>query len=201
MRLALLLLLSVCRAQVPAAEVPEPAFRVEQFEVSGDNPLDPAATDAALAPFLGEHVGIEGLYAARDALRSALRQAGHSFLDVVVPPQTLEGGAVRLDVVSVALDGVVIRGNQHFSTDSVRRSLPALVPGVTPQVRALSRDLAVANQHPAKKLKLNFRASEERADAVDAAVDVTDRRPWSLFAGLNNIGNKATGYTRMAVGG
>ncbi|MGE0482660.1 MAG: ShlB/FhaC/HecB family hemolysin secretion/activation protein [Gammaproteobacteria bacterium] len=201
MRLALFFLLAACFAPGRAAEIPAPSFVVEQFVVSGDNPLAPAATDAALAPFLGEHVGIEGLYAARDALRSALRQAGHGFLDVVVPPQTLDGGVVRLDVVGVELDVADVRGNRHFSTDSVHRSLPALVPGAAPQVRALSRDLAVANQHPAKKLKLNFRPSETRADAVDALVDVTDKRPWALFAGLNNIGNKSTGYTRLAVGG
>lgn len=201
MRLALLLLLAAFFAPVSAADAPAPSFVVERFVVSGDNPLDVAATDAALAPFLGEHVGIDGLNAARDALRSALRQAGHSFLDVILPPQTLEGGVVQLELVHVELDAIDIRGNQHFSTASVRRSLPALVPGAEPRVRRLSRDLAVANQHPAKQIKLNFRASETRADAVDAAVEVVDQRPWALFTGLNNIGSKSTGYTRLAVGG
>ena len=71
MRLALLLLLAAFFAPVSAADAPAPSFVVERFVVSGDNPLDVAATDAALAPFLGEHVGIDGLNAARDALVAA----------------------------------------------------------------------------------------------------------------------------------
>ena len=36
-----------------AAEPPVLEFSVERFDVSGDNPLDPVATEDALAPFTG----------------------------------------------------------------------------------------------------------------------------------------------------
>jgi len=64
----------------------------------------------------------------------------------------------------------------------------------------VSRSLAVANQHPHKKLKVTFRESAERPDALDAVVNVDDERPWNVFGNLNNIGTKDTGRTRMQLG-
>ncbi len=40
----------------------------------------------------------------------------------------------------------------------------------------------------------------EQVDAVDAIIDVQDRRPWQLFTLLNNIGTRDTGRTRVTFG-
>lgn len=183
-----------------AAEVPEPAFTVSRYAITGPNPLDPQATDDVVAPFLGDHIGMEGLFAARDALRSLLRRNGHTFVDVIVPPQTLDGGTVTLEIVPIALGAIRVVGNEHFTEASVRRSLPALDGESTPDLRELSRQLAVANQHPAKQLKLNFSSSADTEGAVDAEVKVDDTRPWAIFTGVNNIGTESTGHTRWTVG-
>lgn len=196
-----LLVLMLWGMLASAAEPPVIAITVERFQVEGDNPLDPVKTAEILAPFTGEYAGIDGLLAATDALDQALRQGGHTFHRAVLPPQELAGGVVVLKVVTFGMAEVRVRGNQHFSEQSVRRSLPGLVAGSSPNIRALSRSLAVANQHPHKRLKLGFRASEELPDALDAVVTVTDEKPWNAFASLNNIGNKDTGRLRMSVGG
>ncbi|MEQ8661632.1 MAG: ShlB/FhaC/HecB family hemolysin secretion/activation protein, partial [Gammaproteobacteria bacterium] len=199
MRKILFLLAWLSASLVAAQEAPPLTFTVERFTVAGALPTD-VVPDAVLLPFTGEHAGMEGLLAARDALEQHLRSAGYTFHRVVLPPQTLSGGVVTLEVVTFTLGDVVVEGHQHFSEASVRRSLPGLAPGSEPNVRHLSRALAVANLHPAKQIKLNFKAAEARDDALDAVVRVTDQKPWALFAGLNNIGNKATGYTRMSIG-
>lgn len=185
---------------VAAQSPPAVTFTVERFQVEGDNPLAPALTESTLAPFLGEYSGIDGLLAAADALERAMFAAGHSFHRVTVPPQALDSGIVLLDIVTFGMADVGVRGNTHFSDENIRRSLPGLAAGQTPNTREISRELAVANQHPSKRLRVNFRNSEDTPDALDAVINVTDRRPWSLFAGLNNIGNKETGRTRLAMG-
>lgn len=194
-------LLSIAGTVALAQETPVPEFEVERFTVTGENPLDPVVTDEILAPFTGAHAGLEGLLAARDALQQALRSRGYTFRRVILPPQTLEGGAVTLEVLIFPLGKVRVTGLEHASEASVRRSLPGLVAGAVPDVRDISRQLAVANLHPAKTLSLNFRASETEANTLDAVVNVDDAKPWSVFAGLNNIGNKDTGRTRLTVGG
>jgi hemolysin activation/secretion protein len=196
-----LVALMLVSALALAAEPPTITVTVERFEVEGDNPLDPVETAAALAPFAGDYAGIDGLLAATDALDQALRRAGYTFHRAILPPQELAGGVVVLKVVTFGMAEVEVRGMQHFSDASVRRSLPGLVAGTTPDIRRLSRSLAVANLHPHKRLKLGFKASEELPNAVDALVSVTDQKPWNAFASLNNIGNKDTGRLRMSVGG
>jgi hemolysin activation/secretion protein len=58
----------------------------------------------------------------------------------------------------------------------------------------------VANLHPRKRATVNFRQGDE-PDRLDATISVEDRRPWSVFGNINNIGNESTGYSRLLVGG
>ena len=113
MRHVVLILMLLASTAGSADEAPPLTFVVERFSVAGDNPLDATATETALAPFAGEHAGMEGLLAARDALEMALRTAGHGFHRVVLPPQTLSGGVVMLEIVPIALGEVRIAGNRH----------------------------------------------------------------------------------------
>ena len=176
-------------------------FSVEHFQVEGDNPLDSATTEQVLLPFLGDYAGIDGLLAASDALEQALAASGHIFHRVSLPPQALDSGTVVLNIVAFSVGELKIQGNRHFTQENIRRSMPKVTAGAAPNVREISRSLAVANQHPSKKLRVNFRESETIPDALDAVVNATDQRPWSVFAGLNNIGNKDTGRSRLLMGG
>ena len=162
--------------------------------------MDSATTAAALAPFTGAYQGLDGLLAAGDALERELQLQGHTFHRVVLSPQTLDSGTVVLQVVQFTLADVKISGNEHYSDANVQRSLRDLRRGEVPNTRRLSRVLSVANQHPAKHLRLNFAQSETEADALDANISVQDRRPWQLFAAFNNIGTDETGNTRLSLG-
>ncbi len=198
-RICLFILLVLCGGRTFAQEPPTLTFKVERFEVSGDNPLDALATEAALAPFLGEYAGIDGLLAASDGLEAAFVSAGFNFHRVSLPPQELDSGIVVLNVTTFAVGDVKITGNEHFSTDNIRASLPKVIGGGAPNLREVSRSLAVANQHPHKKLKVTFRDSAEQPDTLDAIVKVKDQRPWNVFANLNNIGTKDNGPHAAAV--
>ena len=83
------------------AQTPVVRFEVERFVVEGDNPLSEARTREVLAPFTGEHAGVDGLLAAADALERAIQEAGVPFQRVVLPPQPLHDGGSR-----AASDGV-----------------------------------------------------------------------------------------------
>jgi hemolysin activation/secretion protein len=199
----LLALGGTAAAQGASAEAPPPiTLKVERFEVIGENPLSAPVTEQALQPFVGEYAELAGLMAAVDALEQALKVAGHPFHRVSIAP-TPEGApatTVVLKVLSFGLGQVTVRGNQFFSDQSVRNSLPVLTAGTVPATRELSRQLAVANQHPRKRVGVNYRTSQE-PDKLDAVVNVDDQRPWSLFANLNNIGNDETGNSRLLFGG
>jgi hemolysin activation/secretion protein len=184
-------------AQVTAHAPPAPRFTIERFEVVGPNPLTAEQTERALAPFIGEHEGLAGLRAAADALHAEIGARGHSFHSVILPPQRLTAGTVTLEVVTVAVGTVTVIGNEFFSEQNVRASLPTLREGATPDTRELARALRLANEHPVKSLGVTFKESET-ANAVDATVRVEDSRPWQYFASLNNTGSDETGDLRLS---
>ncbi len=201
--LLLALTLGCCATGALAEEPPPITLRVERFEVTGDNPLSAADTDAALQPYLGEYSDLQGLLAAVDALEQALRDRGYSFhrVGILPTPEGTPPTTVLLQVLTFGLGEVVVRGNQFSSEQTVRNSLPALASGAVPEPRELSRQLAVANQHPRRRVAVSYRRSQE-PDKLDAVANVTEEaRPWGLFANLNNIGNDETGNSRLQFGG
>ena len=118
-------------------------FEVTQFEVQGDNPLSAGQIHAVLDPFLGKHAGLEGLQAATDALEQALRSLGYAFHQVNLPPQSMEQGIIRLEVVAVELGDIIVEGNKHFTDENIRASLPQLKPAIRNiNTQRLARSLA-----------------------------------------------------------
>ena len=115
-----------------AEEVPVVRITISEFIVEGESPLSKEKTDELLNPYLGEHEGLDGLLDAAATLERGILEAGHSFHRVILPPQTLEEGSVRLEVVVYTLANVEIKGNQFFSDENIRRSLPGLESGTTP---------------------------------------------------------------------
>ena len=161
-------------------------FNVERFDIVGDNPIGDRA-NAVLAPFVGEQYGLEGLSAARDALEQEIINSGYNFHRVSLPPQDLLEGVVLLQVSAFAIGNIDVEGNDYFSDDNIRRSVPVLQSGETPNTQLLSRSLKIANRHASKRTVLRFKEGEQ-ADSIDAVLSVTDRNPQVFFVSLDNTG-------------
>ena len=199
MRFALVCALGVSLlGGAPAAATEGPRFPVERFEIEGELPIPRERALMLLAPFAGPDVDLERLQAAAARLEAELFDRGFAFYRVIVPPQALRGTAV-VRVLPFRLAKVDVSGNRNFTTENVLASLPALKLGDSPNVAAVARNRAAANEHPTKRVEVTFRQSEV-PDSVEAAVAVQDAPPRSIFFGLNNIGDSRTGRWRTMVG-
>lgn len=199
----ILLIMSVILAtpatNAGAEGVPAVHFNVSEFVITGDNPLSNEETQKILSIFLGEHEGLDGLTEAAAELQSTLAKAGYAFHRVILPQQTLEQGRVKLEVVVFKLASIEVTGNNYFSPDNIKSSLPRLESGVIPDTSELSRELIIANEHPAKDVTLRIKSSKV-PNSVDAELAVKDRRPWQVFSVINNIGTDETGDFRISAG-
>jgi hemolysin activation/secretion protein len=174
-------------------------FEVKGFLVEGDNPLGEAATQELLRPYVGDQEGLDRLEAAADALQARLQEEDFYWYRVTLPAQTLEDGIVRFKIVEFRVGEIEVSGNKYFSDANIRASIPALQAAVSPPADLLSRQLLLANEHTAKDVELKIRAADE-PEQVDVVLDVADRRPWTVFAGLNNTGTDETGDLRATLG-
>ncbi len=173
-------------------------FDITRFDVSGNTLLPQAEVDAALAPFLGKGRDFGYVQRALEALEALYHERGYNVIQVNLPEQELNGGVVRLLVIQSKIAKVKVSGNTHFDEANIRRSLPALREGETPNLKSMSSALRLANESPSKKVNVKLQSADENDD-VNAIVEVSDESPWKGILNLDNTGTSSTGKTHASV--
>lgn len=199
-------------AQAPAAPAPAPAanppmaasapatvFAIKGFKVIGDNPLGDGDTSRVLAPFLRANATIETLQQATAALETALREKGFGLHRVALPPQEV-GDTVTLSIVKFTISKVAIEGRSIYDESNIRRTLPELREGETPNFKTLAVQTAIANENPNKQIQLGIKEADE-PDKIDATITVKEQRPWTFGLSASNAGSDSSGKDRVTVTG
>ncbi|HZX28684.1 MAG TPA: ShlB/FhaC/HecB family hemolysin secretion/activation protein [Telluria sp.] len=189
---------SVLAAAVSAAWAQEAPlrFEVNRFDVTGNTLLTPAEVEAAVAPFKGKDKDFGDVQRALEALEQVYHDRGYNVVAVELPEQELTNGVVHFVVVQTKIGKVNVSGNKYFDAANIRRSLPALKEGESPNIRKISSQLKVANDSPAKKVTLKLQSADN--DEVDANLNVVDESPWRAMLNLDNTGTGSTGKTHVS---
>ena len=198
--LGALLLGPLAQAQSSAANPAQTPVLIEvsSFEVKGNTLLPAALIDSTLAPFKGRR-SLEELQAAATAVQRLYVSEGYGAVLAVLPPQTPRDGRISIQVVEGKLARLQVDGAQRTPRAQVLASLPALVPGRTPRLRDLDRQLQMVNDNAARHTEVLLKPGE-RSGEVDAAISITESpvQRWSLE--LDNSGTPATGRMRVGLG-
>lgn len=169
---------------------------VTRYEVAGNTLLPTTDVDKALANHTGPK-DLEGLRAASSALQNSYRMAGYGAVVVTLPEQTLADGTVKLQVTEGKLGQVQVTGVDQFSTANIRRSLPALQEGTTPNLLKLDAQTLLANDNPAKNIRLVFQPGL-RTGQVDVVVSAQEEPISQWVVGLDNTGRPGSGEYRVS---
>ena len=173
-------------------------FEITHYEVTGNTLLPAATVDQLLAPFAGKDRDFGSVQQALEALEAAYRQKGYGVVRVVLPEQELNHGVVRLRVVETRVAKITVKGNKYFEADNIRRSVPGLREGETPDLTQVSASLKVANENPVKKTTLQLQTGE-KDDEINANLQVADDRPWTAGISVDNTGDEHTGRNHVTV--
>lgn len=171
---------------------------VERIEVQGNTLLPSEAIAATVAPFRGDR-DLAELKQAALAVQALYSKAGFGAVVAYLPPQSLAGGLVTIQVVEGRLGHVQVVGNAQHSEANIRATLPALIQGATPRVRELDAQIQLANENPSKQVRVMFQPAQE-AGSTDARIMVNEQplQRWSVD--LDNTGNNNTGELRANLG-
>lgn len=189
----------VSLAQDVQAPVPAPRFEIKRFDVQGNTLLPPEAVEAAVAPFTGANKDFADVQRALEALEQSFRDRGYGVVQILLPEQDITKGIVQFRVVQPRVGRVSIDGNKHFDDANVRRSLPTIKEGETPNSREIARNLQLLGEHPIKQTNVLLR-SGFREGEVDINVRINDDKPWRGFVTVDNTGTSETGYYRVGIG-
>ncbi len=178
---------------------PSPVFAIKGFQVTGENPLGDGETSRVLAPYLRADATLETLQKATAALEAALRDRGFGLHRVALPPQEV-GDQVTLSIVKFTISRVTMEPLTLYDEANIRRSIPELREGQTPNFKKLAIQTAIANENPNKQIQVGIKESDE-PDKIDATVAVKESRPWTFGASISNAGSDSSGRDRFTLSG
>ena len=182
-----------------SARAEDDKFEITSFDVRGNTLLPKEEVNKAVTPFTGKERVYGDVQRALEALEKAYRSKGFGTVTVFVPEQELKGGVVVLQVTEAVIGKITITGNKFFSRENVLAGLPLLKSGVAPNLGAISDNVQLSNENPAKHIDLTLGVSEEEGK-VDARVTVADDKPRRVYVTLDNTGDdKKTGQTRLGI--
>jgi len=187
------------RAQAPAKDSAPPRFDIKGFEVVGNTLLPAPELERVFTPYIGPDKDFGDIQRALEALEQAYRDFGYGVVQVLLPEQDITQGIVQFRARQPRVDKVLIEGNTHFDNENIRRSLPTVKEGETPNSKEIARNLQLVGDHPLKQTSVLLRSGASE-DQVDVNIKVTDDKPWRGFVTLDNTGNSETGYARLGLG-
>lgn len=112
-------------ASTPTTPEPIPGevpanITVERFEVEGSTVFSPEEFAQVLAPFTKKPISFAELFQARSAVTQLYISRGYITSGALIPPQTLRGGVVKIQVVEGSLEAINITGNKRLNSDYIR---------------------------------------------------------------------------------
>lgn len=149
------------------------------------------------AQFIGTEQAVSIICEIRDRAATTLRQAGY-LAAVQVPPQKIDGGAVRLDVLLAHLKRVQVKGEAGRSERALLKYLNKLTQEPVFNTQRAERYLLLAKDVPGLDVRLALRPLEGSPGEVVGEVTVR-RTPVYAELGLQNYGSRAVGrYSGLA---
>lgn len=174
-----------------------PHFAIERYQVQGNQQLADTEILRIVEPFTGENRDFGSIQQALEALEETYHARGYRAVKIFLPEQSLENGTVRIEIHEAKLTDIRIEGATHFSVDNIRRAFPSLALQQTPNVDAISTNLRLSNEHPAKQI--NLQLQETAPNQLRAQLMVRDQAPQQASISLDNSGNRNTGHSRISL--
>jgi hemolysin activation/secretion protein len=153
--------------------------------------------EPSYAGLIGTDQPVSVICEIRDRAATALRRAGY-LAAVQVPPQKIDGGAVKLDVLLAHLKRVQIKGDAGRSEGVLLKYLNKLTQEPVFNTHRAERYLLLAKDVPGLDVRLALRPLEGSPGEVVGEVSVR-RIPVFAELGLQNYGSRSVGrYSGLA---
>lgn len=181
------------RAPCPLADPQYSAIKVTLREATFAG-LKGGVTEAdlkeAAEPFLNKEQPIAVVCEIRDRAATILRRQGY-LAAIQIPPQQIDGGRVRFDVLFAHLQAIRVRGNAGRSERLIASVLQPLTDDEVFNERDAERRLLLARDLPGFDVRLTLRPAGEAGQVVG---DITViRTPLFADANIQNLGSQQVG--------
>ena len=182
----------------PSPELPSTPFSIQKIEVLGSTILKPEEIERLTRPLEGRSVTLQELRALADKITEIYLDRGYITSRAILPPQTLTGGLVKIQIIEGRLATVQIEGNKHLKASyiSSRIRLGASVPlnpsKLEDQLRLLRLDPLLEN------VEASLRAGEKEGESV-LIVRIVEANPFGVSFSIDNYSPPSVGSERAGL--
>lgn len=169
-------------------------FVLRNVIVDGASVYSKSQIESMYASSVGQEISLADVYALAANLTTRYRNDGYILTQVVVPPQSIEAGVVRLRVVEGRLDQIRVEGAgaQGSNGTIIRMYTDELKQGGVLNNKNLERALLLINDLPGVSARSVLSPSQTKTGMSDLTV-IVDRDLFEGVAGLSNYGSRFLG--------
>lgn len=170
----------------------KPLFELKNVSISGAVALSPDRLVRAYQPYLGKVVSQADLAAIAATVSDAYRAAGFHLSRAIVPPQDVQGGQLRLQVIEGSITDVELKGD-GAGQFGIRPMLDPIIAEHPSRFTTLERQLLLINARPG--VRIDDTALEEIGTASGRFRLIVTLKTWHFFTsfGTDNFGSSAVG--------
>ncbi|MEM7651383.1 MAG: ShlB/FhaC/HecB family hemolysin secretion/activation protein [Pseudomonadota bacterium] len=176
-------------------------FTLSQIQFDGVGAYTEADIRSLYADKLGQSVTLADVYGIASAMTNKYRNDGYILTQVVVPPQTIDGGVVKLRAVEGFVDQIRVSGNDQESALKTIRAYANRISGEGAlNVEDLEKFLLLINDLPGVEARSILSPSRTRTGASDLQI-IVERDPYEAFLGVDNNGSRYLGPIQFTAAG
>lgn len=170
---------------------PNVAFQLDAVVFSETAILDAQQLEAMAKPYLGRKVGFADLQQLISAVNRLYDEKGYVTARAILPPQRIEQGRVRIQLVEGRVGELVLEGNSYMNEDFIRERLD-IGNGELVDPKRLEAELSRFNRVSNGTLSASLQPGKGYG-LTDVYVNVNEPPQNSLDLFANNHGYESTG--------
>lgn len=175
-------------------------FTLSKVEVEGQTVYPWGVIEKLYADKIGTKISLADVYSIAAQMTAKYRNDGYILTQVVVPPQTISGGTVKLRVVEGSVDQIRIEGgDQSSSYDVIKLYANKLRSKGVLNSKDLEKTLLLVNDLPGLTARGVLSPSKTKTGASDLTI-IIDRNPFEGQVGLDNYGSRYLGPWEVTAG-
>lgn len=176
-------------------------FTLNNLEVEGVSAYDQNNLRSVYADRIGQEICLNELYGIANSLTNKYRNDGYILTQVIVPPQTIDGGNARLRVVEGYVDRVIVDGDLSESEMVLIRAYAENIKtGNALNAESLERELLLINDIPGISARSVLGPSPTTPGAADMRI-IVERDRYDAFVGIDSHGSRYLGPLQLSAAG
>ncbi len=190
-------------AQGAAAAAPAGADKVtltlKEISIEGASVYSEAQLQSVYGDKLNTKITLAEVYNIAAQLTAKYRNDGYILTQVVIPPQTIDGGKVKMRVVEGFVDKVTVQGGMGMDTGFLNGFAEKINASKPLNAKTLERYILLINDLPGISGRAVLSPSADVVGASDVTI-IVERKPYDAFFQLDNRGSRYLGPLQMNAG-